>query len=249
MKISIIILTCSQLQLTLRCLRSIAPITQHGDVEIILVDNGSTDSTVETVAQEFPMVRIISHPTNIGVSAGRNSGLKAATGEHLMILDNDTIATPEVILQLSRRLSTTPGAGLVAPRLVSPAGQTQSSFRPYPGILSKLRNVVVGKRRSSIVEAIPTTPHEPFYVIGAAQMFARTTYLQSGGLDEAIFYGPEDADFCMAVRKQGLKVIYFPDLTIVHDWQRATTSRLLSRSALTHMRALLHFYRKHRRWI
>lgn len=249
MKLSIIILTCSQRVLTLRCLLSISGLLERDDVEIILVDNGSTDNTVETVRSEFPSVKIIRHESNIGVAAGRNSGLREATGEHLMILDNDTIATPEAILTLSGRLASIPGAGLVAPRLVSPKGDTQSSFRPYPGILSKLRNVITGKRRSSLAAAIPSTLLEPFYVIGAAQMFTRMAYQQTGGLDERIFYGPEDADFCMAVRALGLKVIYIPDITIIHDWQRATTGSLLSRGALTHLKALLYFYCKHHRWL
>jgi len=90
---------------------------------------------------------------------------------------------------------------------------------------------------------------EPFYVIGAAQMFAADVYRAIGGLDENIFYGPEDADFCMAVRALGLRVVYEPSYSIVHHYQRVTSGRLLSQGARRHIKALLYFYRKHRRWL
>lgn len=165
-----------------------------------------------------------------------------------MILDNDTICDPATVVALADYLDTHGDVGLVGPRLVNPQGETQTSFRPYPGIFAKIRNIISGKRKSSITTVIPPAETEPFYLIGAAQMFRREIYEQAGGLDEKIFYGPEDADFCMSVRQQGYRVVYLPWLTIIHDWQRATTSRLLSQGALTHLKALLYFYRKHRRW-
>lgn len=233
----------------MRCLSHIAPLTPRGDVEIILVDNGSTDGTSQAVSARWPEVRTVALPFNLGVAAGRNTGLQTSTGHHLMILDNDTMASPDTILALSAYLDSHPDTGLVAPRLVSPSGQTQASFKPFPGILSKLRNVMAGKRRSSIARHIPSAPFEPFYVIGAAQMFTREVYRTSGGLDESIFFGPEDADFCMSVRSQGKKVVYLPALTITHEWQRATSGRLFSAAARRHISGLLHFYRKHRRWL
>ncbi len=249
MDISLVILTCNQRELTLRCLHSVSELLGKEGREIILVDNGSTDGTTEAVETLFPAVRIIRLDKNYGVAGGRNRGLKAAHGRHLMILDNDTVASPSTIEALSEYLDRNPDVGLVAPRLTSPSGDVQSSFRPYPGIFSKLRNILAGKRRSSISRAVPTEAIEPFYVIGAAQMFTAELYQQSGGLDENIFYGPEDADFCMAVRAAGKKVVYLPSLSIIHDWQRATTASLLSKGARTHTRALLYFYRKHRRYL
>lgn len=249
MDISVVILSCNQRELTLRCLESLEGLTKMPDYEIVLVDNGSDDGTAEAVGHKFPEVRIIRLDTNRGVAGGRNVGLRQATGKHLMILDNDTIADPDTILALSRYLTEHSDTGLVAPRLVSPSGGTQSSFRPYPGILSKARNVLLGTRRSSIIRHIPAGPTEPFYVIGAAQMFTREVYEASGGLDENIFYGPEDADFCMAVRDAGKKVVYLPQLSIVHDWQRATTSRVFTKSGRTHLHALRYFWRKHRRFL
>ncbi|MDE6575478.1 MAG: glycosyltransferase, partial [Muribaculaceae bacterium] len=92
MKISVIVLTCNQRELTMQCLRSLAKFFAEDDNELILVDNGSSDGTADKVRKTFPEVRIIELGENRGVAAGRNIGLAAAKGEYLMILDNDTIA-------------------------------------------------------------------------------------------------------------------------------------------------------------
>lgn len=247
MRISVVILTHDQRALTLRCLASLAGLAD--DVEVIVVDNGSADATADAIAGAYPRVRVIRLAENRGVAAGRNVGLRAARGRYLMILDNDTIASSAAIEDLAGYLDANPGAGLVAPRLCSPEGRVQSSFRPFPGLGHKLRNIILGKERTSFAATVPSGPVEPFYVIGAAQMFRREVYRRSGGLDEKIFFGPEDADFCMAVRRQGLKVVYDPRVAIIHDWQRSTTRRrsLLGRSSRRHIAALIHFYIRHRR--
>ena len=248
MRISLVILTCNQRDTTLRCLRSLERFMAEPDCELILVDNGSTDGTAEAVARKFENIRYVRLDENRGVAAGRNAGLRLAVGRHLMILDNDTIATPEAIYALSAYLDKHPDTGIVGPRLTNPEGLVQTSYKPFPGFGVKLRNVIAGASRTSIAANPPAEPFEPFYIIGAAQMFPRYVYEAVGGLDENIFYGPEDADFCMAVRKLGKKIVYNPHITIIHDWQRATTSRLLSAGARRHAAALLYFYRKHRRW-
>lgn len=246
--ISLVILTCNQRDYTLRCLDSLSAFFDEPRCEVILVDNGSTDGTAESVQKEYPNVRVIRLDSNKGVAAGRNIGLKVAQGRHLMILDNDTIADADTIKSLSAYLDANSDVGLVAPKLLSISGDVQTSFRPYPGIKAKVINIIKGKSRSSIAIDIPDRPIEPFYVLGAAQMFTREVYESSRGLDENIFYGPEDADFCMAVRACGKRVVYLPYLSIIHDWQRATTGNLLSPAARVHIRALIYFYRKHHRW-
>lgn len=248
MRISLVILTCNQRELTLRCLRSLKSFIQDPSCELILVDNGSTDGTADAVQTEFHFVKLIKLDTNRGVAAGRNVGLRQAVGRHLMILDNDTIADAQTIYALSDFLDRYPDVGMVAPRLVSPQGEIQTSYKRFPGLGVKIRNVIGSRHNTGIATEAPATATEPFYLIGAAQMFPREVYERAGGLDENIFYGPEDADFCMAVREQGLRVVYYPALTIIHDWQRATTKRIFSTAARRHAAGLFYFYNKHKRW-
>lgn len=216
--------------------------------ELIVVDNGSADGTLQAIQRLYPAIHIFRFEANIGVAAGRNYGLRKARGRYLMILDNDTIVNPLAIHGMLNYLKTHPEVGLVAPLLRGPDGQIQQSYKQYPGIGVKIRNVILNKRRTSFVRHEPSGPLEPFYVIGAAQMFPAEVYHKSDGLDENIFYGPEDADFCMQVRKQGYRVVLNPAYTIVHDWQRSTTRRPLSKVSRRHIRALIYFYLKHRRF-
>lgn len=248
MRISVVILTCNDRARTLRCLESLdVSRLSREDAEVILVDNGSADGTAEAVSDRFPGVRLLLLPENIGVAPGRNAGVAEARGRLIMFLDNDTVASPEAVLALADYLDANPAVGLVAPRLTDAHGRTQSSFKPYPGLRSKLRNVLTPKDRSSYAAVVPEGPAEPFYVIGAAQMFTREVWTSAGGLDPAIFFGPEDADFCMAVRKAGKKVVYLPQISIVHLWQRSTSGRFTP-AARRHMAALIHFWKKHRRF-
>lgn len=247
MYISVVVLTCNQKALTLRCLRSLASFIEAPDCELILVDNGSTDGTADAVRAEFPLVRLLAQENNIGISRGRNAGLQRCTGEYLMILDNDTVADKETVFGLADYLHRNPEVGIVAPRLVSPDGETQRSFKSFPGIGVKIKNVLSGKKRTSVADNVPEYELEPFYIIGAAQMFTRDVYEMAGPLDEKIFYGPEDADFCMAVRKIWKRVVYCPQFTIIHDWQRATTKKLFSATGRRHLQGLLYFYAKHLR--
>ena len=247
MKISLVILTFNQKELTLRCLRALDGYISP-EREIILVDNGSTDGTADEVRRLHPHVRLVISPRNIGVAPGRNLGLAAATGDLLMLLDNDTIASTATVTSMADWLNARPDVGLLAPQLVSPQGEVQRSFKPFPGLGLKMRNMLLRRRTDTLPPGSNPALCEPFYVIGAAQMFTRAVFEEAGPLDNRIFYGPEDADFCMAVRATGRRVVYNPAFTIIHDWQRRTNSRPLSPIGRRHIRALLYFYRKHRRW-
>jgi len=230
----------------MRCLESLAGFTGAGR-EIVLVDNGSADGTADEVRRRFPDVRVLVSEKNLGVAAGRNLGLSVCSGNCLMVLDNDTIASSSTIEAMAAYLAAHSDVGVLAPCLVSPGGMVQESFKDYPGLGLKLRNLLRGRRSDGRIERSDLTVCEPFYVIGAAQMFRREMYEQAGPYDDRIFYGPEDADFCMAVRAAGKRVVYNPEFVIVHDWQRQTNAKPLSKIGRMHIKALIYFYIKHRR--
>lgn len=247
--LSIIILTYNQKDLTLRCLRSLRDGISDVSAEIIIVDNGSTDGTRKKIEKEFPDVVYIRNDKNLGVAAGRNIGIDASHGDFIMILDNDTLVPGGALQALVEYLDSHPDVGLVAPRLTNMEGKTQKSCKEYPGLGVKISNVFSRGRSDHFLVATSTADQEPFYVIGAAQLFRREVWNQAGRLDEKIFYGPEDADFCIRVRNQGWKVVYHPAITIIHDWQRSTTTNLMSPMARKHIRSLFYFYWKWKRWL
>lgn len=245
--VSIVILTCNQCALTERCLVSLSDFLQDEKAEIILVDNHSTDKTEEMIRDKFPEVKYLRLDKNMGVAAGRNAGLAMAKGDFLMILDNDTVVPRGSIPSLLRFLENHPDVGLVGPRLESPQGHLQESWKGFPGICEKIKNVIRGRSPSKSSLSAPQGVVFPYYVIGAAQMFRREVWDAAGPLDPHIFYGPEDADFCEKVRRAGWKVAYYPEVMIIHDWQRITTRNVFGPMGRRHIKGLLHFYRKWKR--
>lgn len=252
-RLSIIILTCNQRDFTLRLLHSMEGWLRASgnDVEVILVDNGSTDSTSESIRawlreSGITNLRLIEAGENLGVARGRNLGLKAASGGVLMLLDNDTVADGRVYDELCRYVEDTPACGIAAPALYSPDGELQASAKPYPSPWLKLRHVLSPGRESAAERAELANLH-PFYVIGACQVFRRDILGKVGLLDEGIFYGPEDCDFCIRVRKAGFTIDYLPQLRLTHDWRRATRRSPLGTLGRRHLKALLRFWMRHPR--
>ena len=252
MKLSIVILTCNQREHTLRLLDSLLPyLDSRPDVEAVIVDNGSDDGTSTAIRHRLAdspsaaaRLRIIEVPRNVGVAAGRNIGLASCRSEFLLILDNDTVISPEAIDGMLAHFDENPRCGICAPALVSPEGEVQLSAKPFPGFRIKLAHILHPGTELPAERLEMQKPH-PWYVIGACQMMRRSTYTGVGPLDERIFYGPEDADYCARVRKVGLSIDYLPHLSIIHDWRRSTRRKPFSRLGLLHARGLLHFWLKH----
>lgn len=246
MRLSIIIITYNGLGFLTRCLESLRDFVNDPTCEVIIIDNHSTDGTLAFLHEHYPGLQLIVNDENRGVAAARNQGIKVAKGDKLLLLDNDTEATATAIHAMMRHLDTHPHVGLCSCRLVDKQGLPQDSCKPYPGLMIKLRNVL-GIGNKAQYEPNDEGIIEPLYVIGACQMFTREVVEKVGLLDENIFYGPEDADWCMRIGQAGWRIHCLNNHTIVHDYRRTTKRRPFSKLGRLHIKALLYFYRKHKR--
>ena len=246
-QLSIVIITWNQLSYLQDCLCSLQPVMQREDVEVIVVDNGSEDGTCQYLTVNYPQIYLHINDCNKGVAYARNRGLELAQGKKVLFLDNDTVVNENAISGMEIYLDEHSKVGLCACRLVDSNSQIQDSFKPFPGLWLKIKNVLgITKTNAPDVQTV-TSPIEPVYVIGACQMIRREVIERIGLLDENIFYGPEDADYCMRIVAEGWKVVYLPQYTIVHHWRRATNKKLFSRLAWKHFCALCYFYAKYKR--
>ena len=234
----------------MRLLRSMEDwLRDNGEVEVVLVDNGSSDGTLKAVRQWMQTsgavnLRVIEAGENLGVARGRNLGLRAAKGDVLMLLDNDTVADPATFEGLRDHVLANPDCGIAAPALYAPDGELQASAKPYPGLWLKLRHVLCpGKELER--ERRELEKRHPYYVIGACQVFRRDIPERVGLLDEKIFYGPEDCDFCIRVRKAGYTIDYLSGLRLIHDWRRLTRRSPFGRLGRRHAAALIRFWLRH----
>lgn len=117
-RVSVIILTFNNLDLTRACLDSVLSRSDYPNLEIIVVDNNSSDETpsfLEDLARSHPAIRVVRNSENIGFAAGNNVGLDIATGEYLVILNNDTVVTQGWVMTLLRHLQDNPELGIIGP--------------------------------------------------------------------------------------------------------------------------------------
>ena len=242
--------------------------------EIIIIDNGSTDGTDDFIAARYPYAIYRRLSENRGVAYARNRGIELAQGEYIWLLDDDTIANAQTLRTMLCYMHETPQCGICGCRLTDSSGNVQQSYKTYPGLGIKQRNLfhsiwqnnilhirlfnkkTTNRPHSDIQSPSPDPyaeqvaagkPFEPVYIIGACQLIRRTVIEQIGMLDQHIFYGPEDADFCIRAKKAGWHIAYLPQTTMIHQWQRITNRNPFSPIARRHIAALFYFYRKHRK--
>ena len=222
-------------------------------LEIVVVDNGSTDSTPSVVRELVPQARIILNTCNQGVARARNQGVKVASGKYILFLDSDTEMAAGSLGDMVRFLEEHPSVGIVAPGLVSPDGSVQFSCRRFPTVPGKLlRQLPLWLRRAlplvadEELHSIDRSAARPVdYVIGACQLIRKEMLDQIGLLDERMFYGPEDVDLCLRAWQAGWQVYYLPPAIVMHSEQRITR-RQPGTLTLKHALALVYYFRKHR---
>lgn len=254
-EVSIIVIAHDVREEVHACLRSVAEHSGAIEVETILVDNGSHDGTVASVAEGFPGTRIVALDRNEGGSA-RNHGLRIATGRYVMFLDSDALLTPGALARLVAFMDSRPEVGLVGPRLVYPDGTLQPSARRLPPLmLPFLRRPPLRRffehgatvSRHLMLEVPADRAREAEYVIGACQLFSAAAKEAAGELDPRIPFAPEDIDWCLSIRQAGYRVAYLPEATVVHCYRRTSASRPLSRQGLEHLYGFAYFQWKWRR--
>jgi len=250
--LSIVLLVWRDAQFLRPCLDSLAAARGNLDVEIIVVQNGVTLCSIQgSRFDSFPL-RIIVNAQNRGVAPARNQGLAVARGRYLMLLDVDTLVTPDALVNLVRFMDQDARVGLAGPRLEDANGNLQLTCRKLPTLWSKLlRRIPTRWAQDALADEMLAAydhraPRAVDYVIGACQIIRREALAQVGALDEKIFYGPEDVDYCIRMWRRGWRVMYAPDAVVVHTEQRATKQRVLTKLALAHARGLAYYFWKHR---
>lgn len=224
--LSICIVTYQACALLRDCLHSIAQNPPHGACEIIVVDNHSTDGTLQMLAGEFPQVQVIQNQTNEGFTAPMNKALRAASGRFLLQLNPDTFIKPQAFNQMLGFFEAHPQVGIGGPKVLNRDGTLQApcrrgESRPWAVIsyftgLARVfpKSRLFGEYLMSYMDE--DTPHSVAGVSGSCMMIRREVIEQIGYLDERFFAYQEDADFCLRARQAGWQVYYIPQAQIIH---------------------------------
>ncbi len=251
---SVVIVNRNTRELLDACLASIRALPDAVSLDVVVVDNGSTDGSAERVREEFPWVRLIRNEENTGYAFPNNQGLAVSRGRYVLLLNSDTIVRPAALGRLVEFMDAHPDAGACGPLLRFPDGRLQRSCYSIPsprtyaaGMLALDRvfprsrlfgndNVGFGHDRTAPVEAL----------LGAALLVRREALERVGGLDERLRIHYNDFDWCLRIREAGWRVYFVHDAEVVHHLQATTrveNRRLQLQAEL--VRNLFDYFRKH----
>lgn len=244
MQLSVIIVNYNVKQLLLDCVSSLKG--NVSGIEVIVVDNCSTDGSVVAVKEAFPDVNLIVNTENKGFSAANNQGLSIARGEWLLLLNPDTKLTPGA-LNLYHSFAEQEGrSGIYGAKLLNEDGSLQKSAWK----LNILGQIIADCFFLGGILSPNTYPDEKFdtvfeagFLSGAALLFHRSLYEKLGGLDPDLFW-MEDVDLCYRNHRQGGKNIFYPGAGIYH-FSGQSARRNFKISISNQLISKLKFFKKH----
>ena len=242
-RLSILLVLYNRAELTLACLRSLQPRLEEAEAEVVLVDNASRDETA-MLLERIRGAAVIRNGDNLGFALGVNRAAEAAVGEFLLFLNNDAKLLGDSLMVARRFLSAHPDVGAVGGRIILLDGTLQEA-----GCTLWREGEVFQYGRGDR----PTAPEYLFqrdvdYCSGAFLMTRRALFDKMGGLDSAFVLGYfEDLDYCVRLWRAGWRVVYLPDVAILH-YENAS-SNCPKRVLDLYRRNHLYFTRKHADWL
>ena len=198
-------------------------------LEVIVVDNASTQDEASEIENRFPHVTVIRSDQNLGFAGGNNLGIKAAHGKYLFFLNNDTLLEArgkrlevrDLILPLINRLENDDKIGMVCPKIRFTWGHQPIQFAGYTRLTSiTLRNKTIGYGEED--KGQYDTPHLTPYAHGAAMLVKREVIEKVGMMPECYFLYYEELDWSVMIRRAGYDIWYDPAFTVFHKESQTT---------------------------
>lgn len=225
--VSIVIVNWNTIDLLDQCLKSVYQETDKGLIEVIVVDNGSSDDSCQMVKNKYPDVILIENEENRGFAAANNQGFDIARGEYVLMLNSDTIILDRAIEKVLDYAEKNRDAAVVGCKLLHTDMSFQNSCFRYPGILSIVlsatylsqifkKSVIFNQDRYGNCEW--SAERDVDVVMGSFLFIDRKVLEEVGHLDKDYFMFGEEADLCYRVKKAGYKIRYYPHTEIIHIW-------------------------------
>jgi GT2 family glycosyltransferase/SAM-dependent methyltransferase/thioredoxin-like negative regulator of GroEL len=210
---SIIIPVWNRRDLTEQCLVRLAAVTDGCEYEVIIVDNGSTDTTSEFLGTLSGDVRIIRNEENLGFAVACNQGARVAKGQYLVFLNNDTVPVQGWLKALVQEVETSPAVAVVGSKLLYEDGTIQHGGVAFSWLYGTAYHMYL---RVSADAPMVNRRRELQAVTAACMLVRREAFESIGGFDEGFRNGFEDVDLCLKIRDRGGRVVYQPKSTLYH---------------------------------
>lgn len=256
MDVSIIIVNWNTEALLRNCLTSIYKQTTNIDYEVIVVDNASTDQSIEMVRHNFPTVKLIQNKENRGFATANNQALETAQGRFILLLNSDTIVLDKAIEKTFAFASTHPEVGATGCRVLNSDGTVQTTCFMFPSLLNMLlsctylykffpKNRFFGREQMTWWNR--NDVRQVDVITGCFMLIRREAIEQVGLMDESFFVYAEETDLCYRLKENGWKVMFTPVGQIIHLGGQSTAK--IPVSMIIHLRLnILRFIKKHHRW-
>lgn len=249
--VSVIIVNWNTRDLLGQCLQSLYDTTSDLDLEVVVVDNASSDASPAMVRKRFPQVQLIENRENVGFAQANNQAMKRCRGRYVLLLNSDAQALPGSLDKTVRLMDEHPRAGIAGVRLLNPDGTFQASHTPFPTLWREFL-MLSGFGRLLIRPTFPSSEPQTEkgvqkikgYVEAAYLVARRETVDQIGGLDERIFMYAEEVDWCYRFAQAGWEVWYLPHVAAVHYGGQSSKQRQ-GRMEAELYRSRVYFFHKH----
>jgi hypothetical protein len=251
-ELSIIVVSWNTRPYVQECLTSLTSQTLRARIEIIVVDNASSDGTQAMVRQAFPDVVLIENTTNLGFAKANNIGIRAASGRYIALINSDVNVPPECLKTIHEYMEQTPSAGVVGPAMLRPDGSIGRSYMRFPTVWNCLSNalcldkVFTGTRLFGgwMMTDFKGETCEVDVLNGWFLVVRRQALEETGPLDERFFMYGEDIDWSYRFHKGGWKRVYCSEARAVH-YGGSSSAVAPARFYIEMQRADFRYWRKH----
>jgi GT2 family glycosyltransferase len=252
--LAVVIISFNVCRLLRECLESIYRETTRTRVEIWVIDNHSSDDSVQMLKEEFPDVHLIENNENLGFTRANNQAIVQCQSELVLLLNPDTVVRDGALDKMVQYMDEHPEVGVSGCRLLNEDGSLQLACRrsvPSPKVafyrLSGLSRLFPNSKtmaRYNLTYLDPSTTHEVDAVSGAFLLIRRQVIDQIGLLDEDFWIYGEDIDWCIRAKKVGWKVMYCPHADVLH-YKGIGSSTNSRKTSYEFYRAMYLFHKKH----
>ena len=256
MDVSVIIVNWNTKEILRDCLGSVCEQAGDLDYEVIVVDNASTDGSVEMIRRDFERVVLIENARNNGFATANNQGMAVAKGRYVLLLNSDTVVLDGAIAKTVSFADAHPRAGVTGCRVLNPDRTLQPTCFMFPSILNMFlsstylyklfpRSRFFGRERMTWWDR--SDVRQVDVVTGCFMLVRREAIDQVGVMDERFFMYAEETDWCYRFRKNGWEVMFTPTGQIIHLGGQSTAKRPVAMIVQLRL-SILRFIRKHSGW-
>ncbi len=248
MDISVIIVNYNVRYFIEQCILSIIDASKNLNIEIIVVDNNSTDTSCQFLQENYPQIKLIANKINVGFAKANNQGVKIASGKYVLILNPDTVIAEDTLYKIFEFAERKNNLGILGVKLIDGSG----NFLP-----ESKRGIPTPKVSFNKLFGISTTQTGKYYaahlqenesgvvdvLVGAFMFLKKSIYKEVKGFDEDYFMYGEDIDLSYKVLNKGYQNYYFPETKIIHYKGESTTKDIVYLKYFHN--AMKIFYQKH----